>query len=60
MRAEVQLYEKSGTISFNLMKNTISEIRIYKKLKKDNLWFLILQKLNFSTHFPLEFWDQFG
>ena len=51
MRAEVQLFEKSGTISLNWIKNMNIQTRIYKNLWKDNLWFLIFQKAEFRQAF---------
>ena len=59
MRAEVQLFEKSGTISFNCTNYFKPEIRIYRKILKDNLWFLIFQKAELQHAFPLELRDQF-
>ena len=60
MRAEVQLIEKSGTILLNSILNLNPRIRIYKKLLKDNLWFLIFQKAElqhaFSTRIKGPIW----
>ena len=51
MHAEVSAFKKSGTITFNWTKSPNSEIRIYTKLRNDNLWFLILKKLKLQHAF---------
>ena len=64
MYAEVQLYKKSGTISLSWIKNINSKIRIYTKLSKDNLWFLIFHiaelQHTFSTRIMGPIWMNFG
>ena len=66
MRAEVQLFEKLGTISWNWTEDTNFEISIYNKLWKDNLWSLkkILHFLGVKSEIYLRLkwlnWQFFG